>query len=78
MTTPPDQRDERIAALEAENEKLRGALKKALGIDSPFICGASEERGADGLPTTLHVCPAYGLDGFAVYRKARDYGAPSY
>ena len=78
MAPPADQRDAQISALQAENAKLRDALRKALGINSPFICGVSTAVGADGLPDVLHVCPAFGLDGFAVYRKDRNYSAPTY
>lgn len=49
-----------------------------LGINTPFICGGSEERDAVGLPKTLLVCPAYGADGFCVYEKKGEYTAPSY
>jgi len=57
-----------------------GALLGArwLGINTPFICGSSEEKDAMGLPDTILVCPAYGLDGFAVYHKKTEYSAPGY
>lgn len=42
-----------------------------------FICGGSEIS-ADGLPELVMICPAYGLDGFAVYHKASEYSAPEY
>jgi len=49
-----------------------------MGINTPFICGGSEEKDEMGLPKMITVCPAYGLDGFAVYHKTSDYNAPVY
>lgn len=49
-----------------------------LGINTPFICGGSEEKDVMGLPKTLFICPAYGLDGFAMYEKKTEYSAPSW
>jgi hypothetical protein len=43
-----------------------------------FICGESGERDSAGLPEKILVCPAYGLDGFAIYTKTSDYSAPGY
>ena len=31
-----------------------------------------------GLPEKIMVCPAYGLDGFAIYTKTSNYSAPEY
>jgi len=31
-----------------------------------------------GLPEMIIVCPAYGLDGMAVYTKTTDYSAPEW
>ena len=49
-----------------------------LGINTPFICGGSEEKDAWGLPKTLLVCPSYGADGMCVYEKKGEYSAPGY
>lgn len=38
-----------------------------------FVCGASDKLGADGLPDSIMICPAAGLDGFAIYKKTRDW-----
>ena len=43
-----------------------------------FICGEGREKDSMGLPQKLLVCPAYGLDGFAIYTKSSDYSAPGY
>ena len=44
----------------------------------PFVCGEAGERGADGLPEQLFICPTLGLTGFAVYKKVKDYSEPGY
>ena len=43
-----------------------------------FICGEGGNKDTMGLPEKILVCPAYGLDGFAVYTKTADYSAPGY
>ena len=43
-----------------------------------FICGEGGERDSMGLPEMIMVCPAYGLDGFAMYTKTQDYSQPEY
>ena len=43
-----------------------------------FICGEAGEKDSMGLPEKIMVCPAYGLDGFASYKKDRDYSAPGW
>lgn len=43
-----------------------------------FICGEGGEKDPMGLPLKISVCPAYGLDGFAIYTKTSDYSAPGY
>jgi hypothetical protein len=46
--------------------------------DAYFICGEAGEKDDMGLPEKIMVCPAYGLDGFAMYTKTSDYSAPEY
>lgn len=43
-----------------------------------FICGESGEKDDMGLPEYIQVCPAFGLDGVAMYKKHTDYSAPGY
>lgn len=38
-----------------------------------FITGESDEKGPDGLPERIMICPAYGLNGVAVYKKERNW-----
>lgn len=43
-----------------------------------FICGEGGEKDEMGLPEFISVCPAMGLDGFAMYKKHKDYSAPEW
>lgn len=70
--------NERIKELEEENAKLKELLARYHGRYQPFICGVGEEKGEDGLPTTILVCPMMGSDGFAIYKKHKNYSAPGY
>jgi hypothetical protein len=72
--------NDRIKELEAENEKLKGILRKVFPEKSGdiFICGIGGETDSVGLPETIYICPAYGLDGFASYKKAGEYSGPEW
>ena len=61
-----------------ENERMREELRKLFGVDRPFICGVAGGVGADGMADYVLVCPAYGADGSAMYKKYKDYSAPGY
>lgn len=43
-----------------------------------FICGEGGEKDELGLPEFISVCPTYGLDGFAYYKKHTKYSAPGW
>lgn len=43
-----------------------------------FICGEAGEKDELDLPEYILVCPAFGLDGFAMYKKHKEYSAPGY
>lgn len=43
-----------------------------------FICGEAGKKDDMGLPEGILVCPAMGLDGFAYYKKHKDYSAPGW
>ena len=45
---------------------------------SYFICGEGGDKDQMGLPEMILVCPSYGLDGVAAYKKATDYSAPAW
>jgi hypothetical protein len=55
--------------IHAKAEQLQGVY---------FICGEAGEKDDMGLPSHVFICPAHGLDGFAVYKKEKDYDAPGY
>lgn len=73
-----------LEAYEGELEKLRRvhtmvrhlSAEKLEGVF--FICGEAGEKDSMGLPEKIMVCPAYGLDGFAMYTKTSGYSAPEY
>jgi len=64
--------------LRKENARLVEELKRLYGVDRPFICGTAGNKGEDGMPEYVLVCPAYGADGMAMYKKFKDYSAPGY
>jgi hypothetical protein len=62
-------------------ERLKTILKHDRATELPgvyFICGEMGDKDQMGLPEMIMVCPAYGVDGFALYKKATDYTAPSW
>lgn len=60
---------EHCETLKRDNEKLQEELKRLFGIERPFICGNIGEVTEDGLPESILVCPAYGSDDVAIYKK---------
>jgi hypothetical protein len=46
--------------------------------DGPFICGAGGPHDSMNLPDYVFICPKYGMDGMATYKKVSDYSAPGY
>jgi hypothetical protein len=61
-----------------ENARMRDELKALYGVDKPFICGVAGEVQEDKMNEYILVCPAYGADGFAMYKKYKHYSAPEY
>ena len=61
-----------------ENDRMREELRKLFGVERPFICGVAGGVGADGMSDYVLVCPSYGADGSAMYKKYKDYTAPEY
>jgi hypothetical protein len=68
---------EEVLLLRKKVEKYETILKHAMPEKSGvfFICGEAGEKDSMGLPERIMVCPTYGLDGFASYKKDRDYNA---
>jgi len=69
-----------IDKLYHENEKLKKIIKAVFPeiYPRPFICGMGGEKDKMGLPQYIHICPTYGLDGFAIYKKETEYDAPGW
>jgi hypothetical protein len=55
-----------------------GQIGTAYLLGGPFICGQGGPVDSMGLPETLLVCPAVGLDGVAAYKLSQPYSAPGY
>jgi len=64
--------------LRFENERLKEILRKVFPEKSGqyFLCGEGGDKDDMGLPKLLFVCPAYGLQGFALYKKDKEYSEP--
>ena len=43
-----------------------------------FICGEGGEKDTNGLPESIYICPAYGVDWFQVYKKTDLESAPEW
>jgi hypothetical protein len=67
-----------LETLRTENARLVEELKRLYGVDRPFICGTAGKVDSDGMNEFILVCPMYGADGFALYKKHKDYSAPEY
>jgi hypothetical protein len=67
-----------LEQLRKENARLVEELKRLYGVERPFVCGWAGSEGADGMQEYVLICPAYGADGFALYKKHRDYSSPGY
>jgi hypothetical protein len=67
-----------LEQLRKENARLVEELKRLYGVERPFICGTAGTVGTDGMAEYICVCPMYGADGFALYKKHKDYSAPEY
>jgi hypothetical protein len=67
-----------IQAIIDENNRLKEELRRLYGVERPFICGTAGTLQADGMYEFILVCPMYGADGMAMYKKYKDYSAPEY
>lgn len=43
-----------------------------------FLCGIGGERDVYGLPEYIEICPTYGMQGVAMYKKFREYSEPGW
>lgn len=53
------------------------AIYRHITGKGPFICGYGGDVENAALPEYLHVCPVYGSDATAIYKKVAE-GAPGY
>ena len=73
-----------VVEITEKEYELFQKLKKVWIHSSPeksgayFICGEGGDKDAMGLPEFISVCPAHGLDGFAYYKKHKEYSAPGW
>jgi hypothetical protein len=67
-----------IELLKEENQKLKEELRRLYGVERPFICGVAGKLGEDLMNEFILVAPMYGADGFALYKKHKDYSGPGY
>ena len=70
--------DNEVQKIIDENNRLKEELKRLYGVERPFICGTAGEVGKDNMSDFVLVCPMYGADGFALYKKFKPYSAPEY
>jgi hypothetical protein len=67
-----------LEELQHENERLKEELRRLYGVERPFICGVAGKLQEDNMHEYILVCPMYGSDGFALYKKHKDYSSPGY
>jgi hypothetical protein len=74
-----------VEAYEGELTKLRKLYEMVKHIDLAeklgdiyFICGEGGEKDKNNLPESIHICPAYGVDWFQVYKKTDLTSGPEY
>lgn len=87
MSLEIDQLNNRIAELEKENADLKAKADRWANMVSTsipektgamFISGVAGKTCEDKMPEFLLITPAYGLEGFAMYKKHTDYTAPGW
>lgn len=73
-----------VEAFEGELEALRKIYKAYKHImaehipDTYFICGQNGEVDRNNLPETIHICPAYGVDWFQIYKRTDEAWGPEW
>lgn len=61
-----------------ENARMTEELKRLYGVERPFICGDMGDTDVHGMREYYLICPSYGADGAAIYKKYKDYTAPEH
>jgi hypothetical protein len=59
-------------SLTSQNERYKEELKRLYGIERPFICSWTGEKGADGMYDYLVASPAYGADVFVMFKRFKE------
>jgi len=74
-----------LEAYEGELKQLRKLWTMVKHMDMAerlggiyFICGEGGEKDTNGLPESIYICPAYGVDWFQVYKKTDLESAPEW
>jgi hypothetical protein len=70
--TCPEAAD-RIEALEEQNKRLSKIIAALMPhlVEHYFICGEGGEKDDNGLPDAISICPAYGADWTATYKRVK-------
>jgi len=68
-------RDELFKMLQSVSLIITAGYEK---LQVPFICGIAGENDQIGLPEYFFICPTYGMDGHALYKKHKTYTAPEW
>jgi hypothetical protein len=63
----------RIEALEEQNKRLSKIIAALMPhlVEHYFICGEGGEKDDNGLPDAISICPAYGADWTATYKRVK-------
>ena len=65
-----------------ELRKLKSLIKHEVLIEKLghiyFICGEGGVKDQNGLPESIHICPAYGVDWFQVYTRTQQTHGPEW
>ena len=65
-----------------ELRKIKSLIKHELLAEKMgniyFICGEAGKKDQNNLPDAIHVCPAYGVDWFQVYKKTDQTWGPEW
>jgi hypothetical protein len=66
---------EEVLLLRKKVEKYENIIRHSMSdkFGVYFICGEEGEKDSIGLPEKIMICPTHGLEGFALYKKEKDY-----
>jgi hypothetical protein len=71
-----------LKKLRSENEFFKKIFSHTFAAekygDIYFICGEGGEKDKNNLPERIHICPAYGVDWFQIYKKTNQTEGPEW